>query len=320
MSFTQGAYDDLRTIQLANGNSPTLVMPKLHVGRAIGDRYVINCEVGHHGAMSPFHVYACTDMQTGWQVCVKTLNLRADVANGSYVERIFERFLREIRIMKQLNHVGIVPVIDFGHDQRWYWMVMPFYQNGTLMKFIEDRHHAPLAIIDACAYTIQMARALTVAHSQDPPIIHRDVKPHNMLFDDQGNLRIMDFGIAHILYGEHYTRADLAVGTPECMAPEQLQPRYYEDFEQIDPRTDIYQLGCCLYWMLCGHAPFSGSTPQAIALAHLQLTPKPLHTLNQYVTQGLALIVGKALEKYPEDRWSSMAEFADALAPFIEED
>jgi len=166
-----------------------------------------------------------------------------------------------------------------------------------------------------------MAGALHAMHSQTPPIIHRDVKPQNMLLKDEGSLWLSDFGIAHVMYDTHLTRQGKVFGTPAYMAPEQLRARESDaafDAEIIDPRLDVYALGCVLYEMLCGHPPFSGS-PEAVALAQLRVEPHPLNLLNRRVNQGLAWIVHHALEKDPEDRYPSAEAFASALQPFVEE-
>lgn len=306
--------------------SPTILIP-LVGGIMVDDlgRYIVQAKIGHHPDSSPVQVYTVSDQETGATVVAKVLTLADE--RESFMENVAARFQRELEIMMALHHPNIVPILDRGRSGRRMWMILPFYPAGTLMGMIERRHGAPIPVEQACALTMQMCSALHETHSQCPMILHRDIKPQNMfmnphqtgdLLSPWGDILLGDFGIAHLLGELHLTREDKAVGTPDCMAPEQLTPRHGDEAERVDHRADIYGLGCCLYWMLSGKPPFAGSTPMAMARAHLHLQPKPLNELNRFVNYGLTVIVAKALAKHPDERFQTMLAFRRALAHFIE--
>ena len=294
---------------------PTIELPLSH-GQPL-DHYIIDEEIGPRRLITPTHVYRARERQTNQVVVLKVLSLKFDREYAA--QRALERFIREARVMKQLSHPNILPVLAVDWNPYTYWIVMPYCAKGTLADCLVARQHRPLTVTQACKLGMQICRALECAHTQMPPIIHRDIKPHNMLFADNAQLAVMDFGIAHIMYEPHLTQFDKAVGTPEYMAPEQLQMRDDAQPEKIDPRLDIYALGCVLYELLSGHPPFTGNSPQAVGLAHLRVPPKPLSLQNSQVNMGLQHIVHRALEKDPTARYASAGEFAHALAPFVEE-
>jgi serine/threonine-protein kinase len=287
----------------------------LESGQRLG-QYVLEEAIARRQVYTATQVFRARDEVTGQTVALKVLAL--SFARLYVAQRAAERFQREVRIMKQLKHPHILSVLDFGWNAQYYWIVMPFCQRGTLAKDFDDKRHFPYTVKQACSYAIQICEALDVVHHQNPPIIHRDVKPHNMLFVAEGQLALSDFGIAHIMDDEHLTEPDKGLGTPEYMAPEQWRPRDETNGENIDPRVDIYALGCVLYELLSGHPPFEGAA-RAIGVAHLTLDPKPLSSQNGQVNLGLALIVRRALAKDPADRYQSAQAFKAALAPFIKE-
>lgn len=278
--------------------------------------YQIEEDISRFRLDSPTRVYRARDLQTQQSVALKVFSLHYQRMYPD--EQQQQGFLREIEIMQQLHHPHILPIIGTGSDAHYHWIVMPYCPLGTLADYLERRRHVPLPIQEACAFVMQMCGALHETHSQLPSILHRDVKPHNMLFHDTETLLLCDFGIAHILSQSHLTLHHRVLGTPAYMAPEQLRSRPDAEAEVIDARLDVYALGCVLYEMLCGHPPFIG-TPEAIAIAHLRMDPHPLHTLNSTVNQGLSMIVQRALEKDAQDRYPSAQAFAQVLAPFAEE-
>jgi len=295
-------------------NFPTIELPLNH--GAIFDTYEIEEELGFLRIGSPTSVYRARDTQTHQLVALKIFSLHYE--HNYAVEHMFARFSREMEIMHQLRHPHILPILAAGHNAQSYWFVTPYCPLGTLEDHLENRQRAPLTVWSACTFAIQICEALQTLHTQSPPIIHRDVKPANMLFQDTGSLLLSDFGIAHILHQPHLTQHGKVFGTPAYMAPEQLRSRPKDDAEHIDARLDVYALGCVLYEMLNGQPPFTGM-PEAVALAHLRVTPHPLHYLNGEVNQGLALIVQRAMEKDPADRFPSAEAFAAALQPFVED-
>jgi eukaryotic-like serine/threonine-protein kinase len=289
----------------------TMKLP-LTTGSSIGD-YDIEAEIGSHPLIAPIHVYRAFDKRVKRRVAIKIFTLNTQPAFASYQAR----FLREIDLMKQMDHPHILPILADGHNEQLLWIVMPYCGLGTLADFMEQRHHAALTVSQACDYAIQMCEALHAAHTQWPPIIHRDVKPQNMLFADDRSLLLADFGIAHIMFGPHLTENNLVIGTPRYMAPEQLYPHGDMTSEHIDPRVDIYAIGCVLYEMLSGAPLLENMTPQAMALAHLYYSFRPLNERNSSVSHGLALIVQRAMHKNPGQRFPTAHAFAEALEPFV---
>ena len=294
---------------------PTMELP-LNSGQFL-DQYCIEEEIGQLQSGSLTHIYHARDLRNDQEVALKVLALRMDRTHPA--NHALERFVREIQVMQQLAHPHVMPVLSSGANEYYHWMVMPYCPKKTLAHYLKLRNNVPLPIREACEYATQICAALTLAHSQEPPIIHRDIKPHNMLFTDDYQLLLADFGIAHILNETHLTLYDKAIGTPEYMAPEQFRPRDAGDAEAIDARLDVYALGCVLYELLAGQPPFVGDAPHAIAMAQVRSMPRLLSTRNSAINLGLALIVHRALAKDPDDRYASAAEFAQRLKPFLEE-
>jgi serine/threonine protein kinase len=293
---------------------PTIEFP-LDSGRVLAS-YKIEEELGVFRVGMPTKVYRAQDVQTGQRVALKVFSLHYEHNNA--VEQELTRFLREIDIMQRLHHPHILPVLSIGHDARYHWFVTPYCSLGSLADYMERRQRAPLSVQEACSFAIQVCEALHMVHTQDPPILHRDIKPQNLLLADETSLMLSDFGIAHIMYQTHLTQDNKVIGTPAYMAPEQLLAHAPTDAEAADARVDIYALGCVLYELLSGNPPFIG-LPQAVALAQVRLEPRPLYLVNEQVNQGLTLIVQRALAKRAEGRYPSALAFAQALRPFVEE-
>lgn len=214
-----------------------------------------------------------------------------------------KRFEREARALAQLNHPHIVKVLDVGEHDGVPFVVMEFLGGGTL----RNRIGQPLAPAEAARLILPIARALEYAHQLG--VIHRDVKPANILLTDRGEPSLSDFGIAKILERRETTEltaTGMGVGTPDYMAPEQWQGR-------ASPQSDLYALGVVLYELLTGRRPYVADTPVAVLLKHAS---DPLPPPRQFVP-GLPVAVEqvlvKALAKKPEDRYASMGAFADAL-------
>jgi len=293
---------------------PTLELP-LAKG-SILEIYEIEEDLSVFRIGTPTHVYRARDVQTKQLVALKVFSLHYE--RHYAFEQELARFLREVDIMQRLHHPHVLPILAVGHNAHYYWLVTPYCPLGTLADYLELRQRAPLPVREACTFAMQVCEALQAVHTQSPPILHRDIKPQNMLLSDETSLMLSDFGIAHILYQPHLTLHNRVLGTPAYMAPEQLRSHPVNGSEIIDARLDIYALGCVLYEMLSGHPPFTG-LPEAVALAQLRIVPRPLYMLNEHVNQGLTLIVQRALEKNAADRYPSAQAFAQALTPFVEE-
>jgi serine/threonine protein kinase len=294
--------------------TPTVEYP-LPTG-SIFSGYLLQEEIGFNAPNTPIQVHRAQNVETGQVVALKILSLRYGQTHPE--EQTVARFKREIEIFQSVVHPHILPILSVGTNARYLWMTSPYCWLGSLADLLEQQQK-PLPITQACNYAIQICEALQAAHDHASPIIHRDIKPHNILLQDEHTVLLGDFGIAHIMYGQHLTLTNRLIGSLLYMAPEQFQPKPDDDREYLDTRLDIYALGCVLYEMLSGSPPFTAAIPEAIALAHMRAKPQPLYRRNPRVNKGLWLIVERALEKQPEDRYQSAREFAAALAPFVEE-
>lgn len=226
--------------------------------------------------------------------------LRAELARD---QEFVERFRREALAVADLSHPNILHVYDAGYDHGVYYIVMAYVDGGSLKELIT---RGPIEMEYAIAIAAQVADALHHAHQRG--IIHRDVKPSNILISRDGRPLLTDFGIAKALHeSTGLTRTGTSIGTPEYMAPEQIQG------QPVDARTDIYALGIVLYEMLAGWVPFSSTTPVATLYKQVNEPPPPLRQVNIGISAWLQDIVLKAMEKNPWDRYQKASEMAAAL-------
>jgi serine/threonine protein kinase len=217
-------------------------------------------------------------------------------------ESFVRRFEREALALGALSHDHILPLYDFGEQLPWYYLVMPFVEGGTLRDYLYTRGR--LTLDEAGNLLEQVASALQYAHNHG--VIHRDVKPSNILLRLDGHAYLVDFGLAKADAAAHLQSGiGIGIGTPEYMAPEQSDGIN-------DHRSDIYSLGIILYQMLTGHTPFTGDSPVAVMLKHLQLPPpRPSH-INADIPHDIEELVLKALAKKPEERYQDAKEFSNA--------
>ncbi len=260
-------------------------------------RYHIIEPLGQGGMAS---IYKAFDTSLERNVAIKII--RADIQDGNE-EEFLKRFQREARALAQLDHPYILKVLDYGEQEGLPYLVMPYVPGGTLKEMMGSA----LTYHQAAALLAPIARALEFAHKQK--IIHRDVKPANILISQSGAPLLSDFGIAKIIAGSgatQLTATGVGIGTPDYMAPEQW-------LGVADPGTDIYSLGVVFYEMVTGHRPYTADTPAAVMIKHLRdPLPRPssfVHNLPDEVEQ----ILFKALAKEPKDRYQSMGNFASAL-------
>jgi serine/threonine protein kinase len=214
-----------------------------------------------------------------------------------------ERFLREARLAAALDHPNIVPLYDFGESDALY-LVMPYVSGGSMQDML---HRTPFEVSQVVTYGTQILDALEYAHQRS--VVHRDVKPANMLIHADGRLMLSDFGLAKILDGSGLpvaSRSRPDAGTPEYMAPEQIEGR-------TDSRADVYAVGVVLYLLLTGHLPFTGATSNAVMDGHLHSLPEPLRRLNRSVPPAMEAVVLRALAKHPDDRYQGASELGAAL-------
>ncbi len=263
---------------------------------AFAGRYAVECLLGTGGMAS---VYLAEDSRHHRKVAIKVL--RDDFA----AELGSERFLREIAIVARLNHPNILSLYDSGAANGLLYFVMPYIEGESLRNKLERERQLPLD--EALDIGLEIADALEYAHSQK--VIHRDIKPGNILLA-AGHAVVTDFGIALAArIGERVTGEGVYVGTPQYMSPEQAAAEM-----DIDGRSDMYSLACVIYEMLLGQPPFVGLNARAIIARHITDPVPPIRTVRPEVGTAVEQTVTRALAKEPVDRFSSLREFADALA------
>jgi serine/threonine-protein kinase len=237
-------------------------------------------------------VYLAEDQELGRRVAIKILNGRH--AND---DQFIERFRREAKNAAALNHPNIVSIYDRGNAEDTYYIAMEFLDGRTLKELIVGRGSAPINV--AIEYARQILSALRFAHRHG--IVHRDIKPHNVLVDGEGRVKVTDFGIARAGTSQ-MTETGSIVGTAQYLSPEQARGG------EVDPRSDLYSLGIVLYELLTGKTPFEGETPVEIAMKHLSNAPKPPSKLRPDIPPELDMVVLRALAKSPDDRYQSADE------------
>ncbi len=260
------------------------------LGTTLSGRYRLEARVGA-GGMST--VYRALDTTLQRQVAIKLMN--REVASDSDQ---LERFRREARAVAQLSHPHIVGVIDAGEDEGRPYIVFEYVEGETLKERIRRMGRLPVA--EAVAYGIEIARALGAAHARH--IVHRDVKPQNVLIDEEGSAKVTDFGIARTLDEEGLTADGRVLGTTDYVSPEQAlgQP--------VTGQSDLYSVGICLYEMLTGEVPFKGDNQVAVAMKHVREALPDVQTKRPEVSSALAAVVDTATAKRQEDRYANDAE------------
>jgi eukaryotic-like serine/threonine-protein kinase len=252
-------------------------------------RYRIQRKLGAGGMAD---VYLAEDQELGRRVAIKILNGRH--AND---DQFIERFRREAKNAAALNHPNIVSIYDRGEAEDTYYIAMEFLDGRTLKELIVSRGAAPINV--AIEYARQILSALRFAHRHG--IVHRDIKPHNVLVDAEGRVKVTDFGIARAGTSQ-MTETGSIVGTAQYLSPEQARGG------EVDPRSDLYSLGVVLYELLTGKTPFDGDTPVEIAMKHLSHAPKPPSSLRSEIPPELDKVVLRALAKNPDERYQSADE------------
>lgn len=213
------------------------------------------------------------------------------------------RFKQEAKVVAGLQHPHILPVFDFGEAEGYTYLVMPFIKSGTLTDLLKGE---PLPLEQARSLISQIGGALDYAHARG--LVHRDVKPSNVLIDESGNCLLSDFGLAKILEAsEKLTMSGAVMGTPAYMSPEQGLGR------TLDGRTDVYSLGVILYEMATGRTPYKAETPMAVMLKHISAPLPPPSSVQPGLPESVEAVILKALAKEPEDRYQTAGAMVKAL-------
>ena len=265
-------------------------------GRVLGGRYRLDRELARGGMAS---VWIAEHVLRWRRVAVKLLlpQLAADDA-------LRTRFRNEAVAAAKLTHPGIVATYDTGDDDGLAYIVMELVEGRTLRGIIDERPRLPVP--EAVDITSQVADALEHAHRQG--LVHRDVKPANVLVQSDGRVKVTDFGIAKAAGGDDLTRTGTVVGTARYLAPEQVNGA------EVDGRADVYALGLLLYEMLAGKPPFGGDTDMATAVARLTNSPEPVSSARPEISRSLEDVVARSLARDPEYRYQTAREFKHALS------
>jgi len=262
------------------GATPQILLGRYELGPLLGAGGMAEVFEGH-------------DRLLARRVAIKIL-----LAQYAHDPAFLARFRREAQSAASLSHPNIVGVFDTGSEGDTWFIVMEYVDGRTLKDII--RAEGALYWSRAAEVAADVAGALAVAHARG--IVHRDVKPGNVMLTTEGKVKVMDFGIARASAVPSITQTSAVVGTAQYIAPEQAQGL------EVDARTDVYALGCCLYEMVTGQVPFNGPTPVAIAYRHVREDPTPPRALNPDVPVALERVCLKAMAKRPEDRYQTAAE------------
>ena len=269
-----------------------------YIGKKLDGRYEIRELIGVGGMANVYKAYDVVEART---VAVKIL--REEYMNN---DEFMRRFRNESRAISLLDHPNIVKVYDVIFSNRIQSIVMEYIDGITLKDYIDQEK--VLRWKEAVHFTVQILRALQHAH--DKGIVHRDIKPQNIMLLADGSIKMMDFGIARFSRAQSQTVSDKAIGSVHYISPEQAKG------ERTDARTDIYSVGVMLYEMLSGRLPFDGDGAVSIAIMQISEKPKPLAEIAPQTPAGLRQITEKAMEKDPDKRYQSAQEMLAAIEEF----
>src|SRR3954452_7930880 len=267
--------------------------------RAPGSRYRVIRRLGGGGMAD---VYFAEQALLARRVVIKVLH-----AHLGKDPEIAERFRREAEAAASLCHPHICPILDCGDVDGIVYTVMPYYEGGSLADRVQKNGNVDMVLVAAAA--AQVACGLDYAHRRG--VVHRDVKPDKILFDEDGNALITDFGIATARFHGRLTASGRAMGTPHYMSPEQAMGKL------VDGRSDLYALGVVLYEALVGFPPFDGADAFSVGYKHVHEKPVPISEIDSRGPEPWAAIVMRCLEKSAADRYERGTALADALIGFL---
>ena len=265
------------------------------IGRVFAERYRLEEFVGKGGMALVFR--AC-DTRTGHDVAVKVL--RPELGND---EEFLERFRREALAASKMSHHNIVNLLDVGEEDGYRYLVIEYMRGRTLKDIIQEKERLPEPVAGQIAIRILSA----LQHAHDNGIIHRDIKPQNVLINAEGMVKVADFGIARVAGSNTLTKGDNVMGSVHYFSPEQAKG------EDVTAASDIYSVGVVMYEMLTGRVPFDGDTPVSIALQHISTPPVPPSQVVDGISPAMERVVLTAMSKDKDSRYASAADMARAI-------
>jgi len=268
---------------------------------ALGDRYQVEREVARGGAA---RVFAARD-RDGRAIALKILHPELLASLTA------KRFLREISVLATLEHPHIARLLDYGETDWLLYFTMAYFDGPTLRQHLDAVRRLPLQ--EALTVADQVLDALAYAHGRG--IVHRDVKPENIVLSPEAGTVLVDFGIARAIAeseGDRVTRSGFTVGTSTYMSPEQAAGA-----KQLDHRSDLYSFGCLCFECLTGQPPFQHPVDAVVLDMHRRMMPQNPRDLVPSLPRALARVVAKALEKDPGDRWQSAADMRAAMCEAV---
>ena len=269
-----------------------------YIGRRLDSRYEIQELIGMGGMAMVYKAYDSIDDKT---VAIKILK---DEFLGN--EEFLRRFKNESKAIAVLSHPNIVKVYDVSFGDRIQYIVMEYIDGITLKEYIGQQKIIPWK--EAVHFTVQILKALQHAHEKG--IVHRDIKPQNIMLLQDGTIKVTDFGIARISNNETRTMTSKTIGSVHYIAPEQARGG------ATDGKADIYSVGVMLYEMLTGQLPFEADNAVSVAIMQMQNEPKPLRELNDKIPEGIEQITLRAMRKEPTQRFAKAGEMLEAIETF----
>src|SRR5246500_3922348 len=287
------------SISSTRAPAPALPPGEFSPGTVLGDRYEILALLGQGGMGA---VYKARDKELDRLVALKII--RPELTTNP---EILKRFKQELILARQVTHRNVIRIFDLGQADGFKFITMEYLEGQDLRALLREK--GKLEPAEAAKIILQICRALEVAHGEG--VIHRDLKPQNIMLDANGRAYVMDFGIARSAYLPGMTQTGALVGTPEYMSPEQAKG------EKLDERSDLFSLGVIFYELVIGQSPFYSETPLATLWKRMQEKAKPLCEVDPAIPKALSDIVAKAMEIEPENRFASAQEFAQHLESWL---
>src|SRR5580765_5407620 len=287
------------SISTTRAPAPALPPGELAPGSVLGQRYEILALLGQGGMGA---VYKARDSELDRMVALKII--RPELARNP---EILQRFKHELILARQVTHRNVIRIFDLGQAAGHKYITMEYLDGRDLRLVLREKGKLPPE--EAAKIILQICRALEAAHAEG--VIHRDLKPQNIMLDANGRAYVMDFGIARSAYLPGMTQTGALVGTPEYMSPEQAKG------EKLDERSDLFSLGAILYELVIGQSPYFSDTPLATLWKRIQEKAKPLDEVDPTIPKSFSDIVAKALEIEPQNRFSSASEFAQNLEAWL---